>query len=163
MHELQISLIHNSTCRTRSNVCHNRCTPVILHCTFDVHWTECVMYNALWTITHFEKKSNLNLGPSQRTLKKNDNVLSTILWISRSFEKVLERYCLDKSGLHHANYINQFLFRFCERVSQTRFIGNSFLPLPDIFVHKFAKIKVLFLSYFRKNLWRISFVFMIME
>ena len=37
----------------------------------------------------------------------------------------------------------------------TRF--NSYLPLPDSFGHKFAKLRVLFLSYFLKNFWRKAF------
>ena len=116
--------------------------------------------------THFDKfyQSALNLGPSQRTMKKYFfpkcvnighinalwkrmiNVLSPILLIVRSYFKVVKLYRWDKCKSKHFLHI-----RFCQHISPSLYTGNSFLPLPDIFGHKFAKVKVMFLSYFRKT------------
>ena len=47
--------------------------------------------------------------------------------------------------------LKQFLHRFCQHFYPILCTGNSCLPLPDIFEHKFVKIKMLFLSCFRKT------------
>ena len=54
-------------------------------------------YNALWKITHFEKlfQSALNLGLSQRTLKKNIFFQNALIWgILTHFEKKIENHIL---------------------------------------------------------------------
>ena len=47
--------------------------------------------------------------------------------------------------------LKQFLRRFCQHFSPILCTGNSCQPLTDIFEHKFVKIKMLFLSCFRKT------------
>ena len=71
----------------------------------------------------------------------------SFLLIIRSFVKILKWYCWDKSCLASCR-LKQFLSRFCHRLYRTRFNGNTFLPIPDSFGHKFADTNVLLLSYF---------------
>ena len=73
-------------------------------------------------------------------------VLLTILLIVRLFVKVLKWYCWDKSRFHHKDLNN-----FCIE-SVCGFLTQVLWAIPDSFGQKFVKIKVLFLSHFRKTI-----------
>ena len=93
--------------------------------------------NPTHVITHFEKLRNfqsaLNLGPSQRTLKKKPTenhifcmagsiFLVKLSWVLRSIARI-------KVVLHHVKLKRFLQTRFCQSFSHIRFIGNYFLPL----------------------------------